>query len=357
MKMLCLTKYNFLGASSRLRIMQYVPALSQAGFDITTSYLFSDAYVESIQSQNQNLIEIIRAYFRRIGTLAFIRNFNVVWIEKELLPWIPACIELNFYSDSPVFVLDIDDAVFHIYDQNPSYLVRKIFRNKYRKLMRRVALTIVGNGYLEEYASSAGARQVELIPTVVDLERYRLDRFSVKPSSARPSICWIGQRSTAKYLMPLASVFARLQREGSAEFYAIGIDPVDLGLPMKGIVWTAETEVQRIATFDIGIMPLEDGLFERGKCGYKLVQYMACGLPVVASPVGINKFLVRNGVNGFLAETPEDWYWALTTLLREPALRQRMGESGRALVESELCLQVTAPKLVSLIEKVALNRS
>jgi len=148
-------------------------------------------------------------------------------------------------------------------------------------------------------------------------------------------------------------LFERLSAQGRARFAAIGIDAQSLGLPMTSIAWTEQTEVASISSFDIGIMPLLDGSFERGKCGYKLIQYMACGLPVVASPVGVNCQIVEHGVNGFLAETPEQWEQALQTLLADADLRQRMGQAGRKKVEQEYCIQVTGPKMAALLRDVS----
>ena len=116
-------------------------------------------------------------------------------------------------------------------------------------------------------------------------------------------------------------------------------------VPTEHVPWTEAAEVAAIAEFDVGIMPLADEPWERGKCGYKLIQYMACGLPVVASPVGVNRQIVEHGVNGFLAETPTQWDEALRTLLADPALRQRMGQAGRQKVERQFSLQVTGPKV------------
>jgi hypothetical protein len=122
---------------------------------------------------------------------------------------------------------------------------------------------------------------------------------------------------------------------------------------MASIPWTEQTEAASIASFDIGIMPLLDGAFERGKCGYKLIQYMACGLPVVASPVGVNRQIVEHGVNGFLAETPEQWEQALQTLLADAGLRQRMGQAGRLKVEQHYCIQANVSWLAKLLNDSA----
>jgi glycosyltransferase involved in cell wall biosynthesis len=116
--------------------------------------------------------------------------------------------------------------------------------------------------------------------------------------------------------------------------------------------WSEETEVALLQTCDVGIMPLPDEPWTRGKCGFKMIQYMACGLPVVASPVGVNKEIVEHGVNGFLAVTNDEWLTALSTLRDNPELRRKMGAAGRRKVEEKYCLQVTAPQYVKLLQSM-----
>jgi glycosyltransferase involved in cell wall biosynthesis len=168
-----------------------------------------------------------------------------------------------------------------------------------------------------------------------------------------PCIGWIGQRSTAHFLQPLAGLLADMLNHGIAQSVAIGLDAAAIGLPMASQPWSEEDEVAALQSLDIGIMPLNDGPFERGKCGYKLIQYMACGLPVVASPVGVNCELVKHGVNGFLADSPQDWRESLTTLCKDASLRQQMGAAGRKLVESQFSLAAMAPKLANIFRELA----
>jgi hypothetical protein len=118
-------------------------------------------------------------------------------------------------------------------------------------------------------------------------------------------------------------------------------------------LWSEDSEVAMIQSMDIGIMPLTDSPWARGKCGYKLIQYMACGLPVVASPVGVNADIVEHGVNGFLATTEDEWRQALTTLLRDPDLRRRMGAAGRRKVETDYSLQVWGPRVAAIFHEIA----
>lgn len=354
MKCLVLTRYGPLGASSRMRCYQYLPWLERAGIQATVAPLFSDKYVLGLQSNTRSLREAVRAYVGRVWSLLRGSQFDLLWIEKEAMPWLPVGLEKVLLPGTVPYILDYDDAVFHCYDQHRSTLIRHMLADKHAELMRNAALVVAGNDYLADFAQQAGARHVEVVPTVIDLDRYPEARQSrLKGDIALPCVGWIGQRATARFLAPYGGIFERLSVAGKARFAAIGIDAPSLGLPMEPIPWSDQTEVASISRFDIGIMPLLDAPFERGKCGYKLIQYMACGLPVVASPVGVNCKIVEHGVNGFLAETPQQWEQALTTLLADAELRRRMGLAGRQKVEREYCIQVTGPRLVALQARVA----
>ena len=351
MNVLMLPRYGRLGASSRMRFFQYLPWLEAEGISVATAPLFSDGYVRGLQQNTRSLLEVARAYVGRVQALLSSRRFDLLWIEKEALPWTPAWFEKALLSSAVPYVLDYDDAVFHLYDQHRNLAVRALLAGKHPALIHGAAQVVAGNDYLADFARQAGARQVEVVPTVIDLDRFPAAMPARTAQRATPPLVgWIGQRATASFLTPYKALFERLSASGRARFAAIGIDAQSLGLPMSSIPWFEETEAAAVSSFDIGIMPLEDAPFERGKCGYKLIQYMACGLPVVASPVGANCQIVEHGVNGFLAESPAQWEEALQTLLADSALRARMGQAGRQKVERQYCLQVSGPKMAALLK-------
>ena len=329
-------------------MMQYLPWLESAGVKVTVAPFFSDSYVSGLQHNRRNWNDVMEAYAGRIKLLLSSKLFDLVWIEKEIFPWLPAWVERALLSSRVPYALDYDDAVFYFYDTHRNPAVRALLRDKHPVLMRGASLVVAGNAYLADFANRAGAKHIEVVPTVIDLDRYPIQNRPLALSMP-PCVGWIGQRTTASFLLPFQSLFDRLSANGVARFAAIGIDAQAFGLPMMSLPWTEQTEVESMTIFDIGIMPLADEPFERGKCGYKLIQYMACGLPVVASPVGVNRQIVEHGVNGFLAETPEEWEQALQTLLSDANLRQRMGKAGRLKVEQQYCIQVTGPKLVALL--------
>jgi hypothetical protein len=230
-------------------------------------------------------------------------------------------------------------------------VVRALLGRKIDSVMRRADLVLAGNPYLAERARTARANRVEIIPTVVDLERYT--PTGSRRDSKPVVIGWVGSPTTALYLAPVKRLLSRLATRYPISCVAIGArqDQVADG-PFIATAWSEAGEVKLLSEIDIGIMPLPDEPYTQGKCGYKLIQYMACGLPVVASAVGVNKEIVREGENGFLATSDREWEDALVRLILDPDLRRRMGVAGRIRVEAEFSLQRQAPRLEQLLRSV-----
>ena len=347
-KALVLSKYGSLGASSRIRFLQYLPWLQQAGAAVTVRPLLSDELlVARYQRGVYGLWPIFRAYGNRFLALLECRHFDVVWIEKEALPWFPAWLELWLLRRAP-YVLDFDDAIFHNYDLHRFAWVRRFYGQRIDRLMEGSRLVIAGNRYLADRATAAGARRIEVIPTVVDLARYSTKQtYSV---ATKPRVVWIGSPSTVQYLLELAEPLGALAKRQPFTLRVIGGGAINMpGVAVEVVAWSADTEAAVIAECDVGIMPLRDTPWEQGKCAYKLIQYMACGLPTVASPVGANRDVVIEGETGFFADTGYAWIEKMELLLCDAALRQCLGQAGRARVEAEYCLQQTAPRLVRLL--------
>jgi glycosyltransferase involved in cell wall biosynthesis len=358
MRVHVLPRYTRLGASSRVRFYQYVPYLERLGLQVTISPFFRDRYQKRFQKDgHKSPLEALRGYIGRTAALLSATRFELLWIEKDALPWIPDAIESILVNRGIPYVLDYDDAVFHQYDLHRSTLVRQMLGKKHKTIMRSAALVIAGNQYIKDHALSIGAPSVEIIPTVVDMERYHADLRRITTHLSRDVVVgWIGQRHNAHYLSILGEAVKKLTAEGVSKFTAVGAGDGVKELPFEVLPWSEATEIELIANFDIGIMPLPDEPFERGKCGYKLIQYMACGKPVVASPVGVNSEIVEHGVNGFLAETPQQWEHALRLLCNDSRLRERMGAAGRRKVETTYSVQATLPRLVELLKAAAIRQ-
>ncbi len=366
MKILYLTKYTRLAGSSRMRSYQYFPYLEEAGMQVTVKPFFDDAYLKDFYAGKKNISAVVKSYVKRLGVLFSVFSYDRVVIEKEIFPFLPAWAEWMLKRLGIQYIVDYDDAIFHNYDQSSNPIIKKFLANKIAKVMRFSGTVVAGNQYLADYAARSGAKNIEIIPTVIDLERYpkknndmQLPPFRVGERSASEDdkkciVGWIGTKTTfEKHFLPCKDWIKALQiQEPNIRFHIVGItEDMDLGKNVKYIRWTEETEVAEILKMDIGLMPLQDSKWEKGKCAYKLIQYAACGIPGVASDVGMNKEVTVPGETGILASADEEWIQAIKTLKSNTELRHQMGRNARQLVEKKYCIQVTADKWCKILSK------
>jgi glycosyltransferase involved in cell wall biosynthesis len=351
MKALFLTFYGPIGASSRIRYYQFFPMFEAAGIECTASPLVDDeVLLQRYRTGKYKAGKVAAAYMARLMLLTKRHRFDAIVVEKEIFPWVPSWITQSSIGSVP-YVVDFDDAVFHKYDQHRSSLFGKVYDRQVDRVMSGARLVLVGNEYLAAHARAAGASWIEIVPTVIDLDRYSI--ASREDNPATPIIVWIGSPSTVRYLSLVADAFAALRKRRVFTLRVIGLALPNLpDVDVEFVRWTADTEAARIAECDIGIMPLEDTPWEKGKCAYKLIQYMACGLPTVSSPVGANLDVVRSGETGFFADTPDAWVEKLEALLANSQMRKRLGSAGRARVEQHYCLQQIMPRLSNLLKRV-----
>lgn len=356
LRILALTRYGALGASSRLRTLQYVPWLNREGIEVSVQALLPDRILtEKYKRGSYSLPSLLRAYAERIGFLLTqkARTCDLIWIEKEALPWLPAWFEIGLVRNKP-YVLDYDDAIFHNYDRHGNRWVRLLMSRRIDILMSQASLVIAGNSYLASRARSAGARWIELVPTVLDLNRYPMKQVEAEVDCLKaspPRIAWIGSPATAHYLQLLQEPLSHLAQRFSFVFRVIGDEGFSApGVVVETVPWAEATEAASLRECDIGVMPLLDSDWERGKCGYKLIQYMACGLPTVATNVGANEDIVQHGASGFLVSDTSGWIDALSSLLSDSGLREQMGRVGRRQVEDRYCLHRVAPTMVELLK-------
>lgn len=314
--MFVFTKYSKLGASSRVRFFKYIELdyLSEPIEGINS--LFNDGYIRALYSNRNVTIPALHGYLVRFLSLIkvlFNREIKLIWIEKELFPYIPIPFEVLFHFFGKKVIYDFDDAVFHNYDNKP---LSFLYALKFKVLMSFSDLVFVGNKYLLSAVKSMGANNIAVIPTVVDFDSYLLKKNNLETglniaSKKNVIIGWIGTPSTQKYLCIVDNAISRLQNELNFEvdLYLIGVsETLELKSKFIPVKWSEKTEVDSLLNIDIGIMPLYDSKFEKGKCGYKIIQYFACGKPVIASPIGVNDELIIAGENGFLCNDESEWY-------------------------------------------------
>lgn len=345
---LALTKYGGLAASARQRFLQFAPHLAASGLALEVVPLIPDDVLAArLAGRRTGAGEVLRAYGSRLRHLLRARRADVLWVQYELFPYLPALFDLTALPRGVPLVLDFDDAIFHQYDAHRSAVVRAVLGRKLDRLARRADLVICGNAYIEAWARRNGARTVR-VPTVVDTGHFTPSRGARRGGL---TVGWIGSPSTWSFVAPVLPAIAQTP---ASRFLAVGGgEAAGSAAGVESRPWSEASEVRLLQEMDIGIMPLDDTPFARGKCAYKLIQYMACGLPVVASPVGMNAEVVDHGVTGFLASTDKEWREALDTLAADPDLRRRMGEAGRRKAEAEYSLGRHGPRVAWILSGVA----
>lgn len=335
-----------------MRSYHYFPYLKKDGFEITVKPFFDDAYLKDLYDGKKNITSVVKSYVRRFFVLFSVGQFDRVVIEKEIFPYLPAFAERLLHIFGVRYIVDYDDAIFHNYDQNANPYFKLFLKKKIDKVMRLSQTVVAGNSYLAEKAKDAGAKNTEIIPTVIDLERYSIKSDSVSENK-KFIVGWIGTKTTfEKHLLPCKNWIQKIHAlESEIEFHIVGIpEDQDFGHHVKWIPWKEETEVSEIRKMDVGIMPLQDSLWEKGKCAYKLIQYAACGVPGIASDVGMNHEVTIPHQTGFLANTTDEWISRILELKKNPLKRIELGANAQKLVEEKYCIQVTAKKWMKLLQ-------
>lgn len=342
MRVLALLKYGEKAASTRQRVLQYLPALADAGIEVETRSLIADDMIGRMRSPT-GIFRAAAAYAGRAIGLADVRQYDAPWVHKEVFPMAPGAIEGIVARMGVPLVYDFDDAVFHNYDLHRSGAVRKLLGDRFASLLGRAQAAFCGNAYLRDYAARFCDRSI-IVPTTVDTNVY----VPRAPSeSGAPVVGWIGSPSTWPSVEPLLPVLQPLARDGAIRVRIVGSGEAQQRFPEFEMVdWTKQSELSDLQSMDIGIMPLADTPWNRGKCGFKLIQYMACGVSTIGSPVGANREIIVENQNGLFAENLDDWRDAILALARDPVRRAAFGKHGRKWVEARYSLASQAPVII-----------
>lgn len=351
LNLLILTRFDEHGAGPRYRIFQYLEHLKKRGIRTKIYPLFDKTYIQNLYFQNKrSKIYVLKKYLKRLFFLLRHKNkFDLVLMDAELFPFLPYRLEKFFLPKK--YIIDQDDAIFHTYDLHSSWLVRALLKDKIDKIMRNSLHLIVGNSYVQNRALAAGVKQISVIPTVVSAEKYLPSQK--KKLRNHIIIGWVGSPPTVKSLSLIEGVLRRIAQQAKIILHVIGAQYAVNGLKticfdwQEG--WSEEKEIMLTQEIDIGIMPLSNAPYEKGKCGFKLIKYMACAKPIIASPIGMNVDIVTHGENGFLAKTQEEWEQYLILLIQNQDLREKLGHCGREKMLKKYSLEVTAPKVSVII--------
>ena len=349
-RVLLLTRYDHIGASSRVRFLQYLPHLAAMGVEAVVHPLFSnDSLARLYKDGRRSRTDLLRALWRRITTLLRDSKADVIWLQQEVFPFLPAGWETVLLGRRP-YVIDFDDA-YHLYYQNHAVgLVRSFYGDKVAQLMRGARTVVVGNDTLGVYARQAGARDVRLVYSAVDTHR-----IAALPPPKAFTVGWIGTPMTAEQsLHVLRAPLKQFLAETGAHCILMGADERQYpDIPAVRRPWSEAGEETFLPGLSVGLCPLDDSAWTRGKSGYKIIQYMSAGRATLTSPVGIAAQLVRPGETGLHCRTDDDWYQGLVSLYRDRARCAAFGRAARDLAVRTYDTKVAADALHDILRKSA----
>jgi glycosyltransferase involved in cell wall biosynthesis len=343
LKLLYFSKTSFIGPSSRYRIYQYLPYLRKNGIEVTVAPLFGKGWFWILDLNFRSLRVILKTFYSlfrlviRIKDILKVGKYDLYCFEHQAFPYLPVFLERIAKWINPNMLLEFDDAIF----------LTPFHSKKIQKLITMSKHVIAGNNFLKNYALQFNSH-VTVIPTVIDTDRYN-PKKGYRPHG-KLNVGWMGLAYNLPYVKMLEETLKKLKKEvGDFKFTLICSKGVALDCVETFFKsWDFDDEIKDIMSLDIGIMPLIDDEWAQGKCGLKVLQYMACGVPVVASPVGVNNEIIKDGVNGFHAATQAEWLEKLSLLAHDEELRRSMGQKGRETVEKNYSLRIWAPRLASL---------
>lgn len=339
----------------RFRLEQWEPLLKADGVEITYAP-FETPELREVLYKSGGTVEKIRSVIgglrRRSSDLSDLGKFDVVYLFREAALLGPAWFERKIARSGVPMVFDFDDAVFESY-KSPSngYLSYLKFPSKTATSIRLSAHVVAGNEYLAEY-SRRHNDNVTIVPTTIDTDKYTFEEPRQDPDPV--TIGWSGSFSTVQHLDTIRGALQELAKRKNFRLRVIGTPAYDLpGVDVEAVQWRSETEIDDLRPIDMGIMPLPDDRWSKGKCGLKALQYMALGKPTVCSPVGVNTAIIQDGENGMIADGPDEWVAKLETLINDVELRNRLGLAGRQTVESGYSARSQAPRVLKIFRTLA----
>jgi glycosyltransferase involved in cell wall biosynthesis len=307
--------------------------LEQHGFQCHLSYIISeedDTVFYSEGNTFKKLWILIKAILHRIKDTFSYNKYDIVFVQREAIMIGSSYFEKRIKRSRAKYIFDFDDSIWLMdtSDGNKKYEWLKNPEKTIRNI-RYADMVFAGNTYLANYARSCNTH-VKIIPTTIDTDFHK--PFPKKNDNL--IIGWIGSHTTIKHFEYALEFLAIIKNKyPHIEIRVVGDEEyVNESLNIKGIAWSSATEVDMINSFSIGIMPLPDDEWAKGKCGLKGLSYMACEVPTIMSPVGVNTEIIQHGKNGFLASTTDEWMACLSQLIENPELRETIGKAGKQTV-------------------------
>lgn len=354
MRVLFLVPYSTEGASNRYRVEQYKPYLEKEGIAYSISPFWSSCAYKTLYKNGHYLRKIfffICGTVSRVFDTLRIFKYDIVFIHREAYPIGGAFFETIISGLKKPIIFDFDDAIFLPASSRPNNFIEKFKNpNKVASIIKKSSYVISGNYFLSNFSLRYNP-SVAIIPTPIDTDKY----YPVaKSQSEKITIGWIGSATTLDFINPMKEILISLSKQSNNVIFKVvgGEFAVDGLSWVFSKPWSQEEEIKDLKSFDIGIMPMPDNDWTNGKCAFKAILYMSMGIPCVCSPVGMNKGIIIDGVNGFLANSAEEWIEKLLRLISDSELRKKLGSAGRRTVEEKYSLKVNAPKFIAVLNKV-----
>lgn len=362
MNVLFLTQTDQIGASARYRVYQYLSYLRKEGINYVVSPAVRARVLNRYNSNNFNIINKAAYYFsiisKRIDDLKRVNVFDCVFLQRDILVHVYPFVEKLIAARQKNIIFDFDDAIALYPRSRRLGILFRPFWDK-RKIERIIKLSkhiIVGNNFLKTYVKNF-TDKVTLIPTSIDLNYFKFSTDKLKCKNRKITIGWIGSQGTFGYLVDIFPALTELSKKYNILLKVVGsAGPKVRGLEIEYKDWLFDYEIDDMRDFDIGIMPLTNDDWSRGKSATKLLQYMAVGVPSIVSPIGVNSEIIEDGINGFLAVTKEDWMRKIALLIQDQQLRNRIVINAQNYVEKYYSVQVNAQKFLEVIKNVGLNK-
>lgn len=339
--------------SQRFRFEQYFEILKEHNYRYVVASFWSERGWSVLYQQNhliRKAMAFIQGFFRRFMLLFKIHGYQMVFIHREALPIGPPIIE---YIISRLLkkkiIYDFDDAIWLPNTSEQNSLAGKLkYHQKVKDICKWSWKVSCGNEFLANFAKQFNPR-VYINPTTIDSSYHKSKNRN--SSNKHITIGWTGSHSTTKYLKSLVPILKKLKKLYSIKIIIISNQKPDWDFDdYDFITWNNEKEIEQLDNIDMGIMPLDDSVWEKGKCGFKALQYMAMKKPAIVSNVGVNKIIIDHGVNGFLCNTPEDWSKYLTRLISSESLRKSIGKQGREKMIESYSVQSNTRLFLTLFE-------
>ena len=345
MRVLFIVPYPTEGPSNRFRVEQYLSELEKCGIGYIVRPFCNSGFYKTLFQRQYNLKKTLYLMlFSVLRVMDVVRSlfFDVVFIHREAFPTKDFLFEWLFKLFGKKIIYDFDDSIFL---KKPA---------KVKKTITISDCVITGNKFLKDYASKLNDNAV-VIPTSIDTDKYK--PASSQRADNRIVIGWIGTPTTASYLLEIKEVFKVLaEKYENIEFRVIGAEfATEKSLPIAYEPWSLHSEVKDLQGFDIGIMPMPDNDWTKGKCAFKIIQYMAVGIPAVASPCGMNTEVISDGVNGFLPSNDKEWCDRLALLIESPELRIKLGENGRKMIEKQYSVKANTSKFIDILKNCSMK--